>query len=302
MRARSALPLALLLVLCVGIGPRRAAAGPRPGTLVLALVPETNVFRQRARFEPLEAWLTREGGIAVHFTTVAHHGDALDALEAGRVDGALLGSFAGAVAIERLGAIPVARLVSPDGASTYRGVLVVRRDSGLRTAGQLRGKKMAFVDRATSAGWVFPLAWLREQGIPGPDGFFSESWFTGSHDASIAAVLDRSADVGAAKSTVLEELRAEDPRVSRDLLVLASSPALPSSGIFLRRDTDPAVVARLRKALLELERAPGGPELLARVRVGRFVEASAADYRAVHELAARAGIRVDRFRPEPRHP
>jgi phosphonate transport system substrate-binding protein len=302
MPARSVLPLAVLLGLSVGVAPGRAAAGPRAGALVVGLVPETNVFRQRSRFEPLEAWLTSDGGIAIHFTTLAHHGDALEALEAGRLDGALLGSFAGAIAIERLGAIPVARLVSPDGASTYRGVLVVRRDSGLRTAGQLRGKKMAFVDRATSAGWLFPLAWLREQGVPGPDGFFSESWFAGSHDAAVAAVLDRSADVGATKSTVLEGMRAEDPRVARDLLVLASSPAFPSNTLFLRRDTDPAVVARLRKALLELERAPGGAEVLSRVRAARFGEASAADYRPVHEIAAKAGVRVDRFRPEQRAP
>jgi phosphonate transport system substrate-binding protein len=273
--------------------PPTRAEQRRPGELVIGLVPEVNVFKQKARFEPLAEWLSKSAGVPVRFTSLPHYGSVLDGLEAGRLDGALLGSFAAAVAIERMGAVPVARPVGLDGASTYRGVLFVRRDSGLTTAAQLRGKRMVFVDRATTAGWVFPLAWLRERGVPSPEGFFSESWFAGSHDAAIAAVLDRKADVGAAKSNVLDEARAADPRVDRELLVLGSSPPYPSNAFVLRGDVDPAVAARLREALLGLEKAPGGPEVLARLRALRFVETAPADYRPVHELAARAGVRLE---------
>lgn len=299
MRARSAIPLLAAGALALAALPVPAAE-PRPGGLVLGLVPEVNVFRQRARFEPLAAWLSEAAGVPVRFTSLPRYGSALEGLEAGRLDGAVLGSFAAAVAIERLGAIPLARPVGLDGASTYRGVLFARRDSGLRTAAQLRGKRMVFVDRATTAGWVFPLAWLRAQGIAGPEGFFAETWFAGSHDAAIAAVLERKADVGAAKSNVLDEARASDPRVERDLLVLASSPPYPSNALVLRRDVDPAVAARLRSALLGLERAPGGGRVLESVRALRFVETSAADYAPVRELAARAGVRLETPRPGPR--
>src|SRR5512143_702529 len=263
MRARTALLLLAALVLLPGRAPAGAPA-PRPGVLSIGLVPETNVFRQRSRYEPLADWLASEG-VAVRFSTLPHYGTVLEGLEAGRLDGAFLGSFAGAVALERGLAIPVARLVALDGSSTYRGVLFVRRDSGLETAAQLRGKRMAFVDRATSAGWLFPIAWLREHGVSSPDRFFSESWFAGSHDATIAAVLDRRADVGVTKSTEFDEARAADPGVERDLVVLASSPALPSNALVLRADADPAVVERLRKALLGLDRAPGGAQVLAQL-------------------------------------
>ena len=288
-----ALALPLILAAVALAPPGAAAPKARPGELVLGLAPEVNVFTQKARFEPLERWLSTRAGVPIRFTSLPHYGSVLEGLEAGRLDGAFLGSFAAAVAIDRLGAIPVARPVGLDGASTYRGALFVRRDSGLGAAAQLRGKRMVFVDRATTAGWVFPLAWLREHGVAAPDGFFAETWFAGSHDAAIEAVLERKADAGAAKSDVLDQMRAADPRVDHELLVLASSPPYPSSALVLRADVDPAIADRLRKALLELDRAPGGGEVLAPLRAVRFVETTAADYRPVRELAARAGVRLE---------
>lgn len=39
---------------------------------------------------------------------------------------------------------------------------MVRKDSGIAGVAGMRGKRMAFVDRAATAGYVFPPAWLRE--------------------------------------------------------------------------------------------------------------------------------------------
>ncbi len=275
--------------------PARAAPPAHRAELVIGLIPEVNIFEQKARFRLLGDYLSRKIGVPVRFTILSRYGNILERFEAEHMDGAFFGSFTGALAIERLGVVPLARPVNLDGSSTYHGHIFVRKDSSIRTAADMRGKRMAFVDRATTAGYVFPLAWLREQGIAGPEGFFSEYYFTGSHDAAVMAVLDRKADVGAAKHSVFDRVRRENPRVERELVILANSPPVPSNGLCVRRDMEPDLREALRRALLDLAGDPTGDAVLVRFGALRFVETSAEDYRPVTELARRAGIDPKRY-------
>ena len=78
------------------------------------------------------------------------------------------------------------------------------------------GKRMAFVDRATTAGYVFPLAWLqRARDLRRRRASSRSPGSRGSHDAAITAVLERKADVGAAKHSVYDRVRGKNPRVDQ---------------------------------------------------------------------------------------
>lgn len=272
-----------------------AAPAPRSDRLLVGLIPEVNIFKQKARFKLLGEYLGRRIGVPVQLTILSRYGNVLESFTVQHMDGAFFGSFTGALAIERLGVVPIARPVNLDGGSTYHGRIFVRKDSGLRTVADLRGKRMAFVDRATTAGYVFPLAWLRESGVKSPNAFFGEIYFTGSHDASIDAVLDRKADVGCAKHSVYDRVRRENPRVDSELVVLADSPSVPSNGLLVRADLAPDLKESLRRALLELDRDPEGARVLAQFGALRFIDTTAEDYAPVKELAARAGIDLKRY-------
>ncbi len=263
--------------------------------LLIGLIPELNIFKQKARFKLLGEYLARKIGVPVQFTMLSRYGNILERFEAEHMDGAFFGSFTGALAVERLGVVPLARPVNLDGTSTYQGRLFVRKDSGIRGVEDVRGKRMAFVDRATTAGYLFPLAWLREHGIRRPAGFFAEYYFTGSHDAAIAAVLDRKADIGAAKHSVYERVRQANPRVDQELEVIAESPPVPSNGLCVRADLEPDLQKALRRALLELERDPEGAKVLAQIGALRFIETTATDYAPVVVLANRAGLDLKRY-------
>lgn len=292
----------LLLLASLAASPRAAGAQAQPGSrtaardepqpaqLLIGLIPEMNIFKQKARFKPLGEHLSKRLGMPVRFTILRRYGNVLETFRIEQMDGAFFGSFTGALAIERLGVVPLARPVNLDGSSTYRGRIFVREDGPFRSVEDLRGRRMAFVERATTAGYVFPLAWLRENGVRSGAAFFGESWFTGSHDAAIQAVLDGKADVAAAKHTVHERMRAEDPRVDRELRVLAESPAVPSNGLCVRPSLPRGLQQKLRDALLGLDRDPDGAAVLQELGALRFVPASAEDYRPVAELAAKAGI------------
>lgn len=294
MRTRLAIPLMLGLVLAPSWA-AGAEGSVRRDKMLIGLIPEMNIFKQKARFKLLGEYLGRKIGVPVQFTILSRYGNILERFEAEQMDGAFFGSFTGALAIERLGVVPLARPVNLDGSSTYHAHLFVRRDSGIRSHEDMRGKRMAFVDRATTAGYVFPLAWLKEQGIRSYERFFSEAYFTGSHDAAIDAVLERKADVGAAKHSVYDRVRKENVRVETELVILGESPSVPSNGLCVRRDMEPDLKEAFRRALLELDRDPEGAKILAQIGALRFIETTAADYQPVTDLARKAGIDLKRY-------
>jgi len=295
MRRRDFFAILPLLLAALPVAPGRAAAQNDPQPLRVGLIPELNIFEQKARYKLLGEYLSSKAGVPVRFTLLSRYGNVLDNFRSEGLDGAFFGSFTGALAIERMGVVPLARPVNLDGSSSYRGKILVRRDSGIRQGRDLRGKRMAFVDRAATAGYLFPLAWLRAQGISRIDQFFGEHYFTGSHDAAIDAVLGGEADAAAAKSSVYDRMRAVNPRLDRELLVLAESPPVPSNGLMVRSDLDPSLQRRLRQALLDLHQDPQGAMVLQRLGALRFIETTAADYLPVGALAREAGIDLRRY-------
>ena len=113
-----------------------------------------NVFKQKERFSLLGDYLSKKTGMKVQFTILSKYGDIIDKFTAAKMDGAFFGSFTGALAIDKLGVDPIARPVNLDNSSTYHGLIFVRKDSGIRSVKDMKGKKIAFVDKATTAGYI----------------------------------------------------------------------------------------------------------------------------------------------------
>lgn len=288
--AIAALAAVFVLGLCTG-----SFAQTKQKEILIGLIPEMNVFKQMQRFKPLAEYLSKKTGIKVNITILSRYGNIIDRFTTEKMDGAFFGSFTGALAIEKLGVDPIARPVNLDGSSQYWGFLFVRKDSGIKGVKDMKGKKMAYVEKATTAGYIFPVAYLRENGVPDPAKFFRESYFTGSHDAAISAVLERKADVGAAKHSIYDRIRSTDPRVDKELIILAESAKVPSNGLCVRKGLDPQIKQQLKSALLGIEKDPEGKKVLEKFGALRFIETTVADYKPVFELAQKAGINIKTY-------
>jgi phosphonate transport system substrate-binding protein len=263
--------------------------------LTLGLIPEQNVFRQMKRYEPIADYIRERTGVKIHFTILPRYGNIIDSFTSEGMDGAFWGSFTGALAIQTLGIEPIARPLWLDGTSTYHGYVFVRKDSGVRSVRDMKGKTMAFVDRATTAGYVFPMAYLRKHGVRDLDTFFKEYYFAGSHDATIHEVLAGEADVGCAKNTIYSLVAESDPRVKDELLILAESPTVPSNGLGMREGLGPAIKNELQTVLLGMAADPLGQKALQAFGAIRFIPTTKEDYRPVFEIAERAGIDLKRY-------
>jgi phosphonate transport system substrate-binding protein len=276
--------------------PREEKKTPGQQELLIGLIPEQNVFRQRERYLALRKYLSERLGITVNFTSLSRYGNILARFSEEKIDGAFFGSFTYALAHNQLGVEPIARPVNLDGTSTYHGYIFVRKNSGIRSAADMRGKRFVFVERATMAGYLFPLAWFRENGIADPHTYLGDSFFAGSHDAAIQAVLNKEADIGAAKNTMYDQLAAENPRLQNELVILAASGVVPQNCLAVRKDLDPELKNTLRRVLIDMDKDKDGIEALRRFGARGFIETSNGDYEYLYKLSSKAGIDLKHYR------
>lgn len=271
--------------------PRQQAAP----TLTIGLIPEQNLFTQLDRYEPIAAYLFHKTGIKIKLRVLPRYDNIINYFVSSGMDGAFLGSFTYPLAHAKLGVEILARPENPDGISTYHGLIIVRKDSGIRTVKDMRGKRFAFVDRATTAGYLLPLYYFKRNGVGNYKTYLKEYYFAGTHESAIEDVLNRKADICAAKNTVFERLAKSEERLVRELLILEKSPDVPENGLAVRKDLDPSFKRKLKEALLNMHRDPEGGEALRVFGARRFIETVDADYEPVLKYAREIGLDLSSY-------
>jgi len=181
-------------------------------------------------------------------------------MESGAVDIGTFSPFAYVDAVRGRKIRLIAQCVI-NGTDTYRGVIVARRDSGLKSLADLRGKRFAFVDPKSASGFVYPRALLIEKGVT-PEISFKETIFAGGHDKVIAAILDGKADAGAVYEDALAIAKSKG-LPTENLVTLASTAPIPHDAIAVRIGLDQALAKKIRTALVDLDKSEAGRRVIA---------------------------------------
>ncbi len=274
-----------LVIVCI---PLKAACKEE---LLIGLIPEENIFKQMDRYTPLAEYLSSRLGIKVKLTILSRYGDIIDRFVTRDMDGAFFSILTSVLATEKLGVEPIARPVNLDGTSSITSYIFVRKDSGIKTVSDMKDKRIAFVDRATVS-YLFALAFLRGKAVRDIDSYFKEYYFTGSHDSAIYSVLDNRADVGAAESKVYEKMIKKDPTIRDELDIIARSGEFPDTTLCLKKDLPVQIKTKIKNILLNMDRDPGGREVLNKLEAREFVRADKKDFLPLFDLARKAGISI----------
>jgi phosphonate transport system substrate-binding protein len=157
--------------------------------------------------EPIRAHLEKSLGIPVTLSTGSSYSAVIEAVRNNFVDGFEVGPFAYVLASSQdkldplvVGIYPrVPRggtaVYNPKESPFYFSVFFTKKGSGIRTLADLKGKRFAFVDPASTSGNLMPRTMLLKSGIdPDKD---MDSVFAGSHPSALLAVWNDKADAGA---------------------------------------------------------------------------------------------------------
>jgi len=260
-----------------------AASAAASGTVVIGVVPEVNLVKQMERYVPLGDYLEKKTGRRVDVKPLASYGQLYEEMRDGKIDAGFFGSLVYGITRARIGIEPLARTVQPNGKSTYSGLLFVRKDTGIKTPADMKGKTIALVDTATFAGYLAQREYFAEHGID-MEKELKIHW-AGSHEAAIRAVLSHQAELGGAKSTVVAKFRRENRAFDAVVDIVNEKPkrGLPDNTFAVRKGLDQATRAKLKKTLLAMNDDPEAKNVLAKLGVLRFIATSDEDFKPLYD-------------------
>lgn len=168
------------------------------------------------------------------------------------------------------GARAFARIVEAKGKENFRGQIICRADDAqIKTLADLKGKRLIAVDPTSAGGFLYPWGWILEHGIRKED--LAEIAFApgpgGKQEKVVMAVLSGKYDVGTIREGTLE-IMANKIDLNR-IRVLAYSRWYPGWVYAARRGLDPAIVDKIKTALMAL--SMDNPEHAAILKKAGFI-------------------------------
>ena len=204
--------------------------------------------------------LQQQLGMPVKPFVATDYNGVIEALRSKKLDVAYLGPFSYVLAhdVANVEAFAVA-VTKKTGQSSYKSVIIARKDSGIAKPADLKGRTFDFVDPTSTSGHLFPKSGLLQAGYD-PESFFGRVIFSGSHDASILAVANKKVDAASVADRILASAIAKGQVKQDELEIVWSSNPIPESPMVWRKDLDPALKAKIAKALANVKDLPWGDQ------------------------------------------
>jgi phosphonate transport system substrate-binding protein len=284
--------LAVVVLAALAAAPSVPRAALGADGLHLVLTPSqkpTDLLATGQEFGTVLGGLT---GIPVRVTVASDYAAVIEALRNRTADLAFVHPGGYVLASREAKAMIVAKNLW-HGKSSFTARIYVRRDSGLKSLEELRGKTMAFIDPASSSGYIYPMVLLIERGFVknrDPKTFFREVVFAGSHDAGMRALLNGHVDALASFDMAREQYLT-DPAERERIVFVAETPAIPEAGIAARGGLDPATFAKVRAALLQIHGPAYAPLLKRLYEIDGFAPAEDREYDPVRAAIELLGVR-----------
>jgi len=139
--------------------------------------------------------LGRAVSMDVAIFDATNYADLAVAVEGGEVDVAWLPPIPLIRVKQRSAVVPLVAH-HRDGKPEFHSALIVAAASRFSTLEDLRGSRVAWVDRDSASGYVMPRVALAQQGSD-PATFFASETFCHSHESVVRAIADGDVDVGA---------------------------------------------------------------------------------------------------------
>jgi len=150
--------------------------------------------------ECLKTYAEEALGVPVKLFTPADYDGVIQGLLGGTIDMAWLGpsAYAKAYLTDPEAVEPVLVKTNLDGTSSYHSIAFARKDSGITSLADMKGKKFGFGDPNSTSGYLIPSVEIPQEigASMEPGEYFGDVVFTGGHEQTIVAVVNGDVDAG----------------------------------------------------------------------------------------------------------
>lgn len=271
-----------VLLCAVVLLPGLALAGGKawPEKIVFGAIPTESSANATERWDGLVKHLEKSLGIKIEFKTSTDYAGVITGMQFKHVDMAYFGPKSYCEASRRAGAEAIALEVGQDGTKGYHGLIITRKDSGLKSMADIKGKVWAFTDPNSTSGTLVPTVHFNQKMNIDPQKYFSKVIYSGSHEASILAV--KSGKIDAASTNDLDMLRGNGKHWNQDqdFNLLWTSELIPGSPLAVRSDLPESLKMAIKGALISYDDPAG----LEKLKVSGYVQVNDKVYDPIRAL------------------
>lgn len=237
------------------------AEGYVPEKLTVQFVPSQNADTLEAKAKPLEKLLGDKLGIPVEVSVSTDYNTVIEAMASKKVDVGFLPPTAYVLAKEkgaaevilqaqRFGVNDETGAPTDELADFYKSMIIVKKDSAIQSVADLKGKKIAYQNVTSSAGFVWPAATLMDAGLdPLKD---VQAITVKGHDQGVLAVLNGDVDAAAIFQDARNIVIKDYPKVFEDTRVLAFTDKIPNDTISVRSDMNKEWMEKIQQAFIDI--------------------------------------------------
>jgi phosphonate transport system substrate-binding protein len=267
-----------LVVALIGvmIGCAEAPVGSKARPFTLYFVPTRDTARIVTGSDMLAKYLQKslsqklygnDDGFKVKGAVPTSYVAVVEALGTGKADFAAFSTFAYVLAkdIKKYEIEAVLKVLRGHGETSYKGQIIAHADSGINKIEDLKGKKFAYVDPTSSAGFIMPAQLFKEKGIQ-----LGDIVFALKHDSVVTMVYNKQVDAGATfwDPPVIKEVdgkkieevfdarhlvKTQYPDVEKQVKIIGFTAEIPNAPWVIRSKVlaDPQANARLKQAVVD---------------------------------------------------
>jgi phosphonate transport system substrate-binding protein len=265
--------------------------------LRVGFVPAENVQEVARNAQPIVDILHRELGIEVQPFVATDYTGVVEALRSKKLDIAFL-TPASYVLAKSEADVKVILKSQRKGSPYYYAAIITHRDSGIRSLKDLSNRTFAFSDAVSTTGHIIPRKMFKENGID-PARDFKNVVYSGGHDATVLAVLNRKVDAGATFANSPDSDDAawtqylKNPEEQKRIRAIAYSEPIPADNLVVSSHLDPDLAKRIENVFLKLSQEAEGKKMLRDLyKIDGFVSATDKDYDSIREAFRIAGINL----------
>lgn len=250
-----------------------------PEKITFGVIPVAGSTSMKENFGPLTDYLSKQLGIKVEMKLAGDYTGIITGMQHKHIDVAYLGPKSYVEAARRANA--EALVVEVDGESGlpgYRGTIITKKGSGLKTLADIKGKTWAFTSSQSTSGTLVPTVMFSKAGID-PKKYFKKVVYSGGHEASILSV--KAGKVDAASTNNLDFNRGLGKHWEKDQFnVIWTSDLIPGAPVAARADLPTSLKMALKGAFLSYNDKEG----LKRLKNQGFIKGDDSVYDSVREL------------------
>lgn len=250
-----------------------------PDEIKFGVIPVAGSTSMKENFGNLTNYLQKQLGIKVKMQLAGDYTGIITGMQHKHIDFAYLGPKSYVEAARRANA--EALVVEVDGESGlpgYRGTIITKKGSGLKSLEDIKGKKWAFTSSQSTSGTLVPTVMFSKKGID-PKKYFSKVVYSGGHEASILSV--KAGKVDAASTNNLDFNRGLGRHwTADDFNIIWTSDLIPGAPVAVRKDLPVSLKMAIKGALLSYD----DPEGLKKLKNKGFIKGDDKVYDSVREL------------------